>query len=117
MYKDQKSWAAAVLPEGTHGQIWRPSVDVFRTADGWLLRFDLAGVRTEDVAITCQGRLIGVSGLRRDQIVEQGWTWYSMEIAWSRFERTVELPCTLDGARLEMELHEGILLVRVVTSE
>ncbi|HZU34628.1 MAG TPA: Hsp20/alpha crystallin family protein [Gemmataceae bacterium] len=117
MYQGKKSWAIAVLPDSGQGEAWRPAVDVFRTPDGWLLRFDLAGVRAGDVAVTCEGRRVTVSGLRRDQFVEQGWTYYAMEIAWSRFERTVELPCSLERARLDMQLHDGILLVRVVTSE
>ncbi|HZU27920.1 MAG TPA: Hsp20/alpha crystallin family protein [Bryobacteraceae bacterium] len=117
MYQGRKSWAIAVLPDNAQGEFWRPAVDVFRTADGWLLRFDLAGVRAEDVVITRQLSRIRVSGARRDQLVERGWTYYSMEIAWTRFERTIELPCNVEEARLEMQLHNGILLVRVVTSE
>jgi HSP20 family protein len=117
MYQSRKSWAIAVLPDTGQGDIWKPPVDVFKTRDGWLLRFDLAGVRLEDVLLTVEGRRIGVSGLRRDHFVEEGWSYYSMEISWNRFERTVELPCSLDGARLGLELENGILLVRIVTAE
>ena len=118
MYQSWKSWAIPVLPESGQGATWKPAVDVLQTRNGWLLRFDLAGVRLEDVTVTIQGRRIGVSGLRRDRFVEEEeWTYYSMEISWSRFERTIELPCSLDGARLAVELQNGILLVRVVTGE
>src|SRR5579885_566774 len=102
MYQSRKSWAIAILPDTGEGDLWRPAVDVFRTSNGWLLRFDLAGVRAEDVSVTRHMSRIVVTGTRRDHVVEQGWSYYLMEIAWSRFERTVELPCSLDGARLEM---------------
>jgi HSP20 family molecular chaperone IbpA len=37
-----------------------------------------------------------------------------MEISYNRFERTIELPCALDGAQVHMEAREGILMVRLV---
>src|SRR5579884_1045831 len=114
MYQRRKSWAIAILPDTDLSDVWRPPVDVLRTRTGWLLRFDLAGVQREDIRLTVQDRRIGVSGLRRNHIVEEGSSFYSMEISWNRFERTIELPCSLAAARLVMDLHNGILLVRVL---
>jgi len=54
-----------------------------------------------------------VSGVRRDRTVEESCWHYSMEISYSRFERTVHLPCTLDSARLSVDYENGILWVRV----
>jgi HSP20 family molecular chaperone IbpA len=39
-----------------------------------------------------------------------------MEITYSHFERVIELPCDLSRARVSIESHDGLLLVRVVTS-
>jgi HSP20 family molecular chaperone IbpA len=36
-----------------------------------------------------------------------------MEIAYSHFERVIELPCNLDRASVSIESHDGLLLVRV----
>jgi HSP20 family molecular chaperone IbpA len=38
-----------------------------------------------------------------------------MEISYSRFERTIEMPVTLEQARITLEARDGILLVRMVT--
>ena len=35
---------------------WRPAADIYRTRTGWLIKYDLAGVRPEDIEITL-GRL------------------------------------------------------------
>jgi HSP20 family protein len=94
---------------------WRPSADVFRTRDGWLLKFDLAGVSGKDVTISIRDRYVTVAGHRRDAIVEEGFSHYSMEISYSRFERTIEMPCSLDNARVAVEARDGFLLVRMVT--
>ncbi len=92
---------------------WRPSVDVYRTRGGWLLKFDLAGVRMEDVSVQVQGCRITVSGVRRDLLAEEDASYYSMEIAYSRFERTIELPCHLINPRVALEGRNGLLIVRI----
>jgi HSP20 family protein len=92
---------------------WRPSMDVYRTRGGWLLKFDLAGVRLDDISVQVQGCRVTVSGVRRDWIAEEGASYYSMEIAYSRFERSVELPCSFSNPRVTLEGKDGLLIVRV----
>ncbi len=108
----KNSWPLFV-PEAP--PLWRPLVDVYKTRDGWLLKFDLAGVRLEDVTVSVGGNRVSVSGNRRDTVIEEGASYYSMEISYSRFERTVEMPVTLESARITLEARDGILLVRMVT--
>jgi HSP20 family protein len=93
---------------------WRPSADIYRTRDGWLVKFDLAGVRPEDIHVTVSGSQFTITGFRRDWKLEEGCSHYSMEISYNRFERTLELPCELDGAEIKLEGREGILLVRLI---
>lgn len=99
--------------EAVRETCWKPAVDVYRTRDGWLLKFDLAGVRPEDIHLDIQGSRLTVHGVRRDWNLEEGCSYYQLEIAYSRFERSIELPVTLDRARLSTELREGMLLVRI----
>ena len=91
---------------------WQPVADVYRTKDSWLLKFELAGLQLDDVTVTAQGSAITVSGVRRDETAEENCSQYSMEISYSRFERTIHLPCTIEGADLDVEYRNGILLVR-----
>ena len=51
---------------------WRPPADVYRTARGWLVKLDLAGVRPGDLALAVRGRRLTVRGRRRDWAVEEG---------------------------------------------
>jgi HSP20 family protein len=94
---------------------WEPSADVYRTRDGWLLKFDLAGVRPDDVAVSVSGRRVTVSGVRRDTVVEDGCSYYAMEISYNRFERSLEMPVNLASARVTIEARNGLLLVRMIT--
>ena len=76
--------------------MWHPAVDVYRTANGWILKFDLAGVRLDDIHVHVARRTVTVSGVRRDCLHETGCSHYSMEIRYSGFERTIELPDDLN---------------------
>jgi HSP20 family protein len=96
---------------------WRPSVDIYRSRSGWLVKLDVAGVRPEDVTVTAQGSRVTVAGHRRDLVVGEDWRHYSMEISYSRFERAIELPCDLDCASVRVEYRDGMLILRIRLKE
>jgi HSP20 family protein len=97
--------------------LWRPAADVYRTPCGWLIKLDLAGVPPEDVEVSVHGRRLTVRGERRDCFKEETCSHYLMEISYSHFERTVELPCDLSRAHVTTESRYGMLLVRIRMEE
>jgi HSP20 family protein len=115
MARDAFRFLPLFLPAGTVARQadWQPSADVYRTRTGWLLKFDLAGVRPEDIELHVSGRSLTVRGLRRDCLLEEGCHHYRMEIAYSRFERTVEIAGDLDSAQIRTEHRDGMLIIRI----
>jgi HSP20 family protein len=101
--------------EAMREAVWRPAVDVYRTPKGWLLKFDLAGVRPEDVSLKVERGRVTIRGVRRDWAAEEGCRYYRMEITYNHFERTVELPCDVEPASLATEYRHGMLLVHLIT--
>lgn len=98
---------------------WHPHVDVYRTATGWLLKYELAGVRAEDIHLDALGSTLTLRGRRRDAVLEGSCgtvIHHRMEISYNRFERVVQLPCDVKAAEIETELREGLLLVRITPS-
>ena len=94
---------------------WQPLADVYRTPDGWMIKGDLAGVRPEDVTISVQGSRLVIRGTRHDCTLDEGCCHYRLEIAYSRFERAIELPDNVEHAQVTTEFREGMLLVRIRT--
>lgn len=92
---------------------WRPSADIYRTPKGWLVKFDVAGVKPEDVEVMVQGSRLIVRGMRRDSCLEEGCRCHHMEISYSQFERSLSLPCDLQTAQISAEHKDGMLLVRI----
>jgi HSP20 family protein len=93
---------------------WRPAADVYRTPDGWAVKFELAGVRAEDLDLEVCGRKMRLRGVRRD-CAPPGARIQQLEIAYSRFERVLELPCDLGRAQVATHLRDGMLLVHIRT--
>jgi HSP20 family protein len=112
MSKQSKTWPAFLAERPTP---WQPSADIYRTKDGWLVKFDLAGVQIADVAVTLRGRRLTISGIRRDSFFEEGASYYSMEISYNRFDRSLVMPVNLENARVTIVAREGLLLVRMIT--
>ncbi|HUQ92270.1 MAG TPA: Hsp20/alpha crystallin family protein [Bryobacteraceae bacterium] len=104
-------------PARQQQDLWHPAADVYRTSWGWILKFDLAGVCLEDIHVHVAKNAVTVSGVRRDRLVEGGANHYAMEIFYNRFERTIELPGTLEHARLRLDYRDGILFIRISLEE
>ena len=116
MPTDSVCWMRAILvptPASVRDARWQPAADVYRTRGGWLIKFDLAGVRPEDVELVVQGQRLRVRGTRRDSCVEEGCRSYLLEISYSDFERTLDLPCDLGSAGITTEYRAGMLLVHI----
>lgn len=93
--------------------VWVPHADVYRRSSTWLVKCDLAGIKTEDLSISVSGPRLMISGIRRDLLAERGWEHYSMDIPYSKFACSVTLPHDLEQAHLATEYIDGMLLVRV----
>jgi HSP20 family protein len=93
--------------------LWQPKADVYQAQDGWIVKFDLAGIGSDDLALCHSGCRLTVSGVRRDWLQEEVTSCHGMEIAYSRFERSIELPVDLDGADVESEYRDGMLVIRI----
>lgn len=113
MARDTIRIISLFMPAGAAREVWQPAADIYRTPTGWLVKFELPGVRPEDVQLTARGRGLTVQGTRRDCCRHEGCSHYQLEIDYGRFERTVQLPQPIDAARCRAEYDNGMLLVHV----
>ena len=93
--------------------MWRPDADVYRTSDGWIVKVDLAGVSAEELEIRIQGRTLSIAGCRRDTFFEEGIVYHQLEITYSRFEKTLSFPCSIEGASLLRDYRDGLLILHL----
>lgn len=96
------------------GRLWYPSADVYSTQEGWLVKVELAGVSAEDLELDIQGNVLYISGVRRDKTCAHGVSHHRLEITYSRFEKTLEFPASIDGARIEHNFDNGLLIIHLL---
>ena len=103
-----------VLVGKTQGHAaWQPAADLYRVPGGWLVKFELAGVRPEDIQLAVDGRGLTLSGLRHDCLCHAAHRPHFMEITYNRFARSIEFPDEIDQAELSTEYRDGMLIVRL----
>jgi len=95
------------------GHLWNPSADVFRSPDGWIVKLDLAGIRIDDLEIQLRDTLLSIRGCRRDTHYREGFVYHQMEITYSRFEKQIQFPSTIEGASVVRDYSDGFLIINL----
>jgi HSP20 family protein len=92
---------------------WYPAADVYQTHDGWVAKIELAGVSPEEIEIDIQGNTLCVAGCRKDRSCTEGASYHQMEITYSNFEKTLRFPGTIEGALVEHQFENGLLIIHL----
>ncbi|MGH9946868.1 MAG: Hsp20/alpha crystallin family protein [Pyrinomonadaceae bacterium] len=95
------------------GKLWLPAADVYQTDDGWIVKVELAGVAAEDVEIEVQGNRLYIAGCRKDRSCAAGVSYHQMEISYSRFEKSLVFPASIEGVSLDHMFENGLLIIRL----
>ena len=95
------------------GPLWQPAVDIYRCPDGWTIKFDLAGVKLEDVEVLIADDKLIVRGVRRDTVISEGWSYHQLEITYRRFERILTIPCDMSHLEIQSESRDGWLILHL----
>ena len=99
------------------GRLWYPSADVYQTRDGWIVKVELAGVSSDEIEITIEGPILHLAGCRRDTYFSESVSYHQLEITYSRFEKTIRFPCPIEGAKLETDYRDGLLILHLLSPE
>jgi len=96
---------------------WCPAADIYRTAETWVVKVDLAGVRLEDIEIEIEDKTLRIAGIRRDTFYNESVSYHQLEITYSRFEKKLSFPCRIEGATIERDYRDGLLILYLRTLE
>jgi HSP20 family protein len=95
--------------------VWVPLVDIEETDDAWVLEAEVPGVKKNDVNIDVRDSEIVVSGEIKEK--ERKGLLRRRTRPVGRFEYRVVLPGDIDPEKVDANLDEGILTLRVAKAE
>ncbi|MGH7817654.1 MAG: Hsp20/alpha crystallin family protein [Candidatus Binatia bacterium] len=90
---------------------WNPSVDVYETADAFVLEADLPGVKLEDVKVEAENGDLVLRGWRTIEKHESDGRFHTMERSSGNFLRRIKLPDSVEKDQIQAEFHDGVLRV------
>jgi HSP20 family protein len=103
------------LGHGHNGQgDWVPAVDIRETAGELTFSVELPGVRPEDVEVTAEEGILTIHGARtavRSEGEEE--RYHLVERSYGSFLRRFQLPQGVDADKIEADVTEGVLQVRI----
>jgi len=94
-------------------RLWYPAADVYQTPDGWVVKVELAGVSPEETEIDIQGNVLSIAGCRKDRSCSAGVSYQQMEITYSNFEKTLRFPAPIEGAVVDHQFENGLLIIHL----
>jgi HSP20 family protein len=92
-----------------------PLVDIEETEDAWIVEADLPGVKPEDVNVEVRGTELAISGEIKER--EREGMLRRRTRKTGEFDYHITLPGEADADRIEAQLENGVLTVRVPKPE
>ena len=90
---------------------YMPPVDVFETADSFVVEIDLPGFAREEISLSICCSMLVVDGIKREESRASGVNFICMERHFGRFCRAIEIPPTVDPELVTAKYDKGVLAV------
>jgi HSP20 family protein len=102
--------------EQVEQQVWfSPEVNIFETAEGYLLEGEMPGVTRGGLEITLEGNTLTIVGHRNE--ADLGANMLYRESKAGSFRRAFELDPTIDTSKISAKMEQGILKLHLPKAE
>ena len=93
---------------------WTPAVDIRETEQELTFAVALPGIKLEDVEVTAEDGVLTIRGESTDERKEGEDGWYHLvERNYGSFMRRFQLPQGVDAEKIEADVENGLLQVRI----
>jgi HSP20 family protein len=106
-----KEFPLPTTPANEYQAYFQPKSEVKETNAGYLMSFDVPGVKEEDVKIEFSDRVLKISGERKDENKVEKDGYFRTEKVYGKFERTFRLPENVEENKIEANYNHGVLHV------
>ncbi|MBC6608122.1 Hsp20/alpha crystallin family protein [Hymenobacter sp. BT188] len=90
-----------------------PQVDAYETERGYQIEAALPGMKREDIKVDFQQGRLTISGERQFKNEQNDRRYHLVESSYGSFQRSFQMPDTVDPSQIEASFEDGVLRVMV----
>ncbi len=96
---------------------WTPALDVSQDKDHVFVKFELPGLKKEEIDISLHDRTLSISGERKRESKEKEGEAFRSERYFGKFQRSLTLPTAVDGQNVKAVYKDGVLAITLSKAE
>jgi HSP20 family protein len=100
-------------PTATTASTWYPPVDILESADAYLIRAELPGMKKEDINLEFRDGAVVLSGERKFNEPAAGVEYHRSERLAGKFLRSFYLPLTVKQEDVKATYRDGVLEIHI----
>ncbi len=104
------------LGEGENA-VFAPRISVKETPEAFLVTADMPGIHKEDLKIEVDRGVLSLTAERKREETKDEESWHRDEVSYGWYRRSMTLPDDTDAAKIEAELKDGVLSLRLPKTE
>lgn len=89
------------------------SIDVYQTPTDIIIQTMVAGVRPEDLELSIARDTITIRGKREESRTIDEENYFTKELYWGRFSRTISLPAEVEPEEVEATERHGLVTIKI----
>lgn len=109
----ERAWPRwpSLFSRETRGEWVMPELDVHENGNQFAIEVDLPGVDEKDVSVTLANGVLTIKGEKKHEHEEKKENYYIAERSFGAFERSLQLPDTIDENKVEARFDKGVLKI------
>jgi HSP20 family protein len=94
-----------------NGDMMVPELDVHENTNSVTIEAELPGVEQKDVSVTLRNGVLTIKGEKKQSKEEKTENYYLAERSYGSFERSLQMPESIDEAKVEAKFDKGVLKI------
>ena len=112
--RDVLAWERLGRLSTPSSESWTPAVDVYETADSYIVTAEVPGMNRPDIDLTVEDWRLTIRGHRTDRDTARGVThFHQVERGHGAFARSFEFAEQIDPGAVSADLTDGVLTIRL----
>ena len=107
---DKKNGSNWIEEENDEAEL---SIDVFQTPTEIVIQTMVAGVKPDDLELSISRDMITIRGKREESRTIDEDNYFSKELYWGKFSRTISLPAEVDPEEVEATERHGLVTIKI----